>query len=307
VRPSSRKSRASRSRYARSSFPVSNTEPPIETTTAGDFDGVREGIEGPERPHDLWVSGTGSAGLNSRRRSVPVVPDDQSRAKVAAARRGVEQVRPGMCLALGTGSTAGEAVRALAARFPGETFDCVASSRATEELAGSLGIPVRPLRADDRFDLMLDGADEVTPSLDLTKGGGGALLREKLLARLSKEVVILVDPTKLVAHLGERAPIPVEVVPFARAVLARRFAHDGFRVHHRQGADGRAYLTDNGNELLDLTPLHPIGDPGATAAMLAAATGVVETGIFVGLASRVLIGHPDGRVEERTKGPSPAP
>ncbi|MCI4339225.1 MAG: ribose-5-phosphate isomerase RpiA [Thermoplasmata archaeon] len=235
------------------------------------------------------------------------MPDELTLAKAAAARRGVERVRPDMRLALGTGSTAGEAVRALAARFPGEPFDCVASSRATEELAGSLGISVRPLRADDRFDLMLDGADEVTPSLDLTKGGGGALLREKLLARLSKEVVILVDPTKLVAHLGERAPIPVEVVPFARAVLARRFAHDGYRVRHREGPDGRAYLTDNGNELLDLTPLHPIEDPRATADALASVTGVVETGIFVGLATRVLVGHADGRVDERTKDAPPAP
>ena len=148
------------------------------------------------------------------------MPDDLTRAKAAAARRGAEMVRPDMRLALGTGSTAAEAVRALAERFPGMALDCVASSRATEELALSLGILVRPLRADDRFDLMLDGADEVTPSLDLTKGGGGALLREKLLARLSRELVILVDPTKLVAHLGERSPIPVEVVPFARAVLA---------------------------------------------------------------------------------------
>ena len=232
--------------------------------------------------------------------------DDLSRAKAAAARRGVERVRPDMRLALGTGSTAAEAVRALAERFPGRALDCVASSRATEELARSLGIPVRPLRADDRFDLMLDGADEVTPSLDLTKGGGGALLREKLLARLSREVVILVDPTKLVAHLGEKARIPVEVVPFARAVLARRFAHDGYRVRLREGPDGRPYLTENGNEILDLKPLKPIEDPAATAATLAAATGVVETGIFVGLATLVLVGYPDGRVDELPKsGPRP--
>lgn len=209
-----------------------------------------------------------------------------------------------MHLALGTGSTAAEAVRALAARFPGVPLDCVSSSRATEELARSLGIAVRPLRADDRFDLMLDGADEVSPDLDLTKGGGGALLREKLLARLSREVLILVDPSKLVDRLGTRAPIPVEVVPFARAVLARRFEHDGFRVRLREGPDGRPYLTDNGNELLDLTPSHPIDDPAATAARLSAPTGVVETGLFVGLASRVLIGYPDGHVEERSRRPS---
>jgi ribose 5-phosphate isomerase A len=157
------------------------------------------------------------------------------------------------------------------------------------------------LREDDRFDLMLDGADEVTPTLDLTKGGGGALLREKFLAGLSREVVIMVDPSKLVAHLGERAPIPVEVVPFTRPVVARRFADEGFRVKHRLGADGRPFITDNGNELLDLSPVEPIRDPRATAAALADPTGVVATGIFVGLASIVLVGHPDGRVDERPR------
>ena len=234
------------------------------------------------------------------------MPDDQAHAKTAAAHRGVERVRPGMRLALGTGSTAGLAVRAIAEKFPGVAFDCVSSSRETEELARSLGIPVRPLRADDRFDLMLDGADEVTPSLDLTKGGGGALLREKLLAELSTEVVILVDPTKRVRHLGQRVPIPVEVVPFARSVVARQLANDGFRVRHREGTNGRPYLTDNGNEILDLVPLRPVEDPAATAAALLAPTGVVEVGIFVGLASVVLVGHPDGRVEELPRG-RPAP
>jgi ribose 5-phosphate isomerase A len=226
---------------------------------------------------------------------------DLERAKQVAARRAVDGVRPGTRLALGTGSTAAEAVRALHERYPRASFDCVASSRATEELARSLGISVRALREDDRFDVMLDGADEVTPELDLTKGGGGALLREKLLARLSREVVIMVDPTKLVDRLGTRAPIPVEVVPYARPVLARRFEHDRFRVAHRLEADGRPYRTDNGNEILDLTPPRPLEDPGATLASLSGATGVVEVGLFVGLATRVIVGYPDGRVEERVR------
>jgi ribose 5-phosphate isomerase A len=232
------------------------------------------------------------------------VASDLERAKQAAARRGAERVRPGMRLALGTGSTAAEAVRAIHERFPKADFDTVASSKETEGLARSLGISVRSLRADDRFDLMLDGADEVTPALDLTKGGGGALLREKLLARLSREVVILVDPTKLVDRLGSKAPIPVEVVPFARSVLAHRFEHDGYRVSHRLGPDGRPYRTDNDNEILDLMPPHPVDDPGATLATLSGATGVVEVGLFVGLASAVIVGYPDGRVEERSRATS---
>ncbi|HXY12135.1 MAG TPA: ribose-5-phosphate isomerase RpiA [Thermoplasmata archaeon] len=227
------------------------------------------------------------------------MPEDLERAKVVAARYAVEQyVRPGFRLALGTGSTAGQAVRAIAEKFPDGKFDCVASSQATEELARSLRIPVRPLRGDDRFDLMLDGADEVSPSLDMTKGGGGALLREKLLARLSATVVIVVDPSKLVGALGERASIPVEVVPFARPVLERDLAGEGYRVRLRVGETGRPFVTDNGNEILDLSPREPISNPAAAAEAIERHVGVVESGIFVGLASRVVVGHPDGRVDE---------
>jgi len=233
------------------------------------------------------------------------VPEDLERAKAVAARYAVEHhVRPSLRLALGTGSTAAQAVRAIAERFPDGKFDCVASSRGTEELARELKIPVRALRGDDRFDLMLDGADEVSPALDMTKGGGGALLREKLLARRSASVVILVDPSKLVGALGERASIPVEVVPFARPVLERDLAEEGFRVRLRVGADGRPFITDNGNEILDLSPREPIRSPGTTADAIRRHTGVVEVGIFSGLASLVVVGYPDGRVEERRPGPT---
>jgi ribose 5-phosphate isomerase A len=231
------------------------------------------------------------------------VTDDLDRAKAVAARAAVERVRPGMCVALGTGTSAAHAVRELAERFRRTPPDCVASSRATEELARSLGLPVRSLREDDRFDLMIDGADEVSPSLDLTKGHGGALLREKLLAGLSKSLVIVVDPTKIVDRLGTRARIPVEVVPFARPVLQRRFADEGFRVSHRTVPGGAPFVTDNGNEILDLAPGSPIEDAGEVASALRAPTGVVDTGLFVGMADRVLIGRPDGTVDERVRQP----
>ena len=231
--------------------------------------------------------------------------DDPDPAKAAAARYAVERyVRPGLRIALGTGSTANEAVRALARRFPSGPFDCAASSRATEELAGSLGIPVRPLHGGDRFDLMLDGADEVSPELDLTKGGGGALFREKLLARLSDDLVILVDPSKLVRALGERHRIPIEVVPFARPVVEHAVAGRGYRAHLRTTADGRPFRTDNGNEILDLAPAQPLRDPAGEEHALSNLSGVVETGLFVGLASRVVIGFPDGHVEERARPPA---
>lgn len=228
-------------------------------------------------------------------------PDDLAREKDLAARAAVRRVKSGMRLALGTGTTAAYAIRALAERYPGGKGlgGAVASSRSTAELAASLGFPVRELEASDRFDLMLDGADEVTPRLDLTKGGGGALLREKLLAQLSDEVAILVDHTKLVPQLATHAPIPAEIVPFARPVVAARLADRKVAAKLRTVNGGTApWLSDNGNEILDLTPPEPLGDPARFDAEVRAMTGVVDTGIFVGLASRVYVGLPDGTVQE---------
>jgi len=228
------------------------------------------------------------------------VPDPPDRAKLSAARAGADRVRPGHRVALGTGSTAAAAIRALAERFPREgAIDAVASSEASARLATELGLTVRPLRGEDRFDIMLDGADEVAPDLTLTKGGGGALLREKLLAERSEDVVILVDPGKLVARLGQRFRIPVEVVPFARESVVARIAALGAHASVRAGHGGVPYRTDNGNEILDLHWPAGVPDPAATALALERITGVVESGLFVGLASRVLIGHDDGRVLER--------
>ncbi|MHB8351644.1 MAG: ribose 5-phosphate isomerase A, partial [Thermoplasmata archaeon] len=170
----------------------------------------------------------------------------------------------------------------------------------TELAARALGIPVRSLEEVGRFDLMIDGADEVTDRLELTKGGGGALIREKLLARQSREVIIATDTSKCVRHLGERAPIPVEIVPFARPVLLRDLAAAGYGPRLRHGGpDGGPTLTDNGNELVDLHLAGPVPDPERLDRTLKALTGVVETGIFVGIAHRHLIGRPDGSVEER--------
>ncbi|MCI4367424.1 MAG: ribose-5-phosphate isomerase RpiA [Thermoplasmata archaeon] len=226
--------------------------------------------------------------------------DPAERAKTVAAEAGVRRVHPGHRVALGAGTTAAIAIRALAARFPSEgTIETVASSEASERLARQLGLPVRPLRGDDRFDLMLDGADEVTPELALTKGGGGALLREKLLAERTEDVVILVDPSKLVDRLGRRSRIPLEVVPFARESVVQRIAGLGAKAIVRSGTAGSTFRTDNGNEILDVAWPNGIEDPDATRSALEGITGVVESGLFVGIASRVLVGQDDGRVEER--------
>lgn len=221
--------------------------------------------------------------------------------KDLAARAAVRRVRAGMRIALGSGSTAAYAIRALAERFPkGAGLDAVATSTGSEQLARELGLSVRPLAEDDRFDVMIDGADEVTPQLALTKGGGGALFREKFLARLSDTVLIVVDHTKLVDRLGSRAPIPVEVVPFARPVVVRRLVEQRFGVRVRAGPAGTPFRTDNGNEVLDLRPPAPVDDPGALDATLRSLAGVVETGIFVALADRVYVGLPDDQVDEIT-------
>jgi ribose 5-phosphate isomerase A len=224
--------------------------------------------------------------------------DELAREKDLAARAAIRRVRPGARVALGTGSTAAYAVRALAERFPRGEIQCVSSSQATTELATGLGLTVRALGEDDEFDVMLDGADEVDPRLSLTKGGGGALLREKVLARLSKEVLILVDHTKLVPTLGSRSPIPIEVVPFARPAVVRHLRGRRIASVLRNGPNGTPRLTDNGNELLDLTPPAPLEDPGVFDRTVRDIPGVVETGLFLDVASRVYVGLPDGTVQE---------
>jgi ribose 5-phosphate isomerase A len=234
---------------------------------------------------------------------MPRMADAQDAEKAAAARAAVARVRPGMKLALGTGSTAAHAVRGIANRFPeGATLQCVASSERTEALAKELGVAVRALRADDKFDMMLDGADEVDPNLALTKGGGGALFREKFLARRAREVVIMVDPSKLVERLASRAPIPVEVVPYARESIVSELPARGLVGKVRMAADGGTFRSDNGLEILDVRPRSPVSDPGRLDADLRSIPGVVETGIFVGLASTVIVGHSDGSVDVRGRG-----
>lgn len=232
--------------------------------------------------------------------------DPQDAAKAAAAAAGVRRVRAGMRVALGTGSTAAHAIRDLARRFPAEgPIDLVASSVASEILARTVGLPVRGFRASDRFDLMLDGADEVAADLSLTKGGGGALFREKLLARHSTSLIVLVDPTKLVERLGARHPVPVEVVPYAAESVAVAIGGLGASAQVRRAPDGAEFRTDNGGGILDVTFPGGLSDPAATERALRAIPGVVESGLFVGLTGLVLIGHPDGRVEER-RPPAPA-
>jgi ribose 5-phosphate isomerase A len=220
--------------------------------------------------------------------------------KALAARAAAGRVRAGQRVALGTGSTTSFAIRALAESFPGgDNLSIVASSLATERLAISLGLPIRALEANDHFDVMVDGADEVAPTLSLTKGGGAALFREKFLARLTSELVIAVDHTKLVPRLGTRAPIPIEIVPFARVRLIHQLSERSLSPRLRADrATGAPVLTDNGNEVLDLFPEQGVEDPTKLEHELRLMPGVIETGLFVGLARRIYVGLPDGTVQE---------
>ena len=229
--------------------------------------------------------------------------------KALAARAAAGRIQSGQRVALGTGSTATFAIRALAESFPGgDTLSMVASSLATERLATSLGLPVRGLEANDHFDVMVDGADEVTPTLALTKGGGGALFREKFLARLTSEVVICVDHTKLVPRLGTRVPIPIEIVPYARVRLIQQLSEKSLSPRLRADqATGAPALTDNGNEVLDLYPEKGVDDPAHLERQLRSLPGVIETGLFVGLAHRIYVGLPDGSVQEIVRPDLPTP
>ena len=205
------------------------------------------------------------------------------------ARAALEEVKSGMRLGLGTGRAAEAFIRRLGESVQqGLSVTCVVTSIRSEKLARELGIPVVTLDELYELDVAFDGADEVTPNLDLTKGLGGALLRERVVAHAAARFIVLVTPEKRVDKLGTRAPIPIEVVPFAKTPVHHALARLGGRPTLRQ-KDHDAYLTDNGNVILD-TRFDPIDDPRTLDAQVRAIPGVVDTGIFLGMADCVLIG-----------------
>jgi len=227
-------------------------------------------------------------------------------AVLAVARQAVALVQDGARLGLGTGRAASAFVDELGVRVrEGLRIVGTATSEATARQARALGISMIELDEDVVLDLTVDGADEVAPNLDLVKGWGGALVRERIVAASSRRQVILVGPEKLVDRLGQRGRIPVEVIPLARGLVTRELRVLGLTPTVRPGADGAPFHTDNGNLTLDCAPGAPLADGAAARALEAAilaVPGVVDTGLFLGTAERVLIGHPDGRVEVRTRG-----
>lgn len=218
-------------------------------------------------------------------------------AKQAAAIAAAELVLPGMRIGLGTGSTANLFIEALSARCKeGLSIQAIASSKGALQLAQKCGIPLMDADEVATLDLTVDGADEIDPQKRMIKGGGGALLREKIVASMSQEMIVIVDSTKQVAALGA-FPLPVEVVPFAfRATLAH-LAERGFQGTMRNQSNGSLYVTDNGNYIYDVRLPYPCQNPEEEHRRIRAIPGVVETGFFLGLAGRIVVGYPDGSIE----------
>ncbi len=215
--------------------------------------------------------------------------------KRQAAEAAVTQVEDGMVLGLGTGSTAAFMVEALGRKVrAGLRVVGIPTSEQTAAQATSLGISVAGFDAHPRIDLTIDGADEVhTGTLDLIKGLGGALLREKIVAAASRRMIVMVDASKLVPELGRGVRLPVEVVTFGWQATEARLADAGAEPLLRRGPDGAPFRTDGGNLILDCA-FPAIPDPAALQATLKAITGVIETGLFIGLASTVIAATSDG-------------
>ena len=216
--------------------------------------------------------------------------------KQQAAEHVLDYVQSGVALGLGTGSTAKHVLRGLAARLrDGRLRDIVGvpTSEETAALARELGVPLVTLADRPRLDLAIDGADEIDPALNAIKGLGGALLREKIVAASAERFLLVGDETKLVPRLGTRAPLPVEVIPFGLPLCERRLAALGCVPALRRAAGGEPFSTDEGNQILDCR-FEAIDDAPALAAAIKAIPGVVEHGLFLGLAELAVVGGAGG-------------
>lgn len=231
--------------------------------------------------------------------SDPLSPDQKKlrdRLKKEAGISSVDLVRPGMVLGLGTGSTTRFALIEIAARLKdGRLKDIVGipSSRETEKTALELGIPVISFDEKQEIDLTIDGADEVDPQLNLIKGGGGALLREKVLAQSSRRNVMIVDESKLSPALGTHFPVPIEVIPFAWKPVANFLRSLGAEPVLRMNEDGTPYTTDQNNYIID-SRFGPIRDLNDLALKLGQRAGIAEFGLFIGTASEVIVATSHG-------------
>jgi len=209
--------------------------------------------------------------------------------KAAAARKSLEYIKDGMVVGLGSGSTATFVIKFLGEQVrQGLKIRGIPTSRASGELAGSLGIPLTSFDEVPYTDVTIDGADEVDPKLNLIKGGGGALTREKVIATASKKMVVVADSGKVVPALG-KFPLPLEIIAFARTVIEKKIISLGATPKLRIKPDGSTFITDNGNQILDCS-FGQIKDPAALARVLSDTPGIVEHGLFIGIAKQAFVG-----------------
>jgi ribose 5-phosphate isomerase A len=229
---------------------------------------------------------------------------------LAAATKAAELVKDGARVGLGSGRAASAFIAALAGRARrGLNISGVPTSEASERMARSLGIPLIEIDEETLLDLTVDGADEVSPNLDLVKGRGAAFVRERIVAASSRRQIIIVTPEKMVPVLCAHDPFPVEVIPMGAGLATRRLKALGLRPVLRQAPkidpkiDPKAappFISVNGNLIFDCHVSRPLAEPGLARTLETAVCripGVVDTGLFLGTAERVLVGHPDGRVE----------
>ncbi|HVZ89511.1 MAG TPA: ribose-5-phosphate isomerase RpiA [Polyangia bacterium] len=225
---------------------------------------------------------------------------------LATAARAAELVSDGARVGLGSGRASSAFITALGARMRrGLNIVGVPTSEAAAKLARSLGIPLVDIEEDVPLDITVDGADEVAPNLDLVKGRGAAFVRERIVAAASRRQVILVGPEKLVPVLcGRGDGFPIEVFPLARGLAMRRLKALGLKPVERTDGRGGPFVSDNGNLIFEVGVTKPLADHAAARALEAAVLdipGVLDTGLFLGTAERVLVGHPDGNVDVLTR------
>lgn len=216
--------------------------------------------------------------------------------KMRVGYKAAEFVKEGMHVGLGTGSTAYFFIERLIQRCKeGLEIAAVATSNASHEMAKLGGIPLLDIDAITHLDLTVDGADEIDSEKRMIKGGGGAMVREKIIASMSREMIVIVDESKLVSSLG-KGKLPVEIVRFAKNATLHHIEKAGFRGEFRKKPDGSPYITDNSNYIIDIHFPTPCSEPETVHRRLIGIPGVVDTGFFFHLAGRVIIGFDDGQV-----------
>lgn len=224
---------------------------------------------------------------------------DQNEIKTNLGRAAAEIVENGMIVGLGSGSTAECFIKSLIKRSQkGLNIRAVSSSKNSLELAANGGISVSDINDVPHIDLTIDGADEIDPQKRMIKGGGGAHVREKILASSSSEMIVIVDETKLVDHLGKRN-LPVEILFYGSPATKKKLESLGYTGKWRVQKDGSLFITDNGNILLDIIFESPIKNPEEIHEKIIRVPGVIDTGFFFNLAGRVLVGYENGQIETK--------